>query len=148
ALFAFPIAMAANETNLEPCGDSPWLCHGFETSYLHGTNSRTKIINDIIAALPIEPPIPPGKARVQGKVTFADTGEPAPSAFVYIHGASTTTDSAGFYTIYPQACTECDLMANANGIRSCAYEGGLTFEAGKMYEKNLVLSPDFCLVPE
>ncbi|MFA5831648.1 MAG: hypothetical protein WC878_07530, partial [Candidatus Paceibacterota bacterium] len=41
ALFAFPIAMAANETNLEPCGDSPWLCHGFETSYLHGTNSRT-----------------------------------------------------------------------------------------------------------
>ncbi|MCI0615478.1 hypothetical protein L0244_21010 [bacterium] len=65
----FPGALVANAQNAEPCeGDltDRWTCHGFKESYLHGTNSRTQIVDDIAALLPIQGPL----AVLKGK-TFS-----------------------------------------------------------------------------
>ncbi len=48
----FLLALPANAANTEPCGDE-YRCHGFKESYLSGTNSRTRIVNAILALLPI-----------------------------------------------------------------------------------------------
>ncbi|MBI2120998.1 MAG: hypothetical protein HYT94_05240 [Parcubacteria group bacterium] len=107
AFFAFPFALAANETNDEPCGDSPWFCHGFEESYLHGTNSRTKIVADIIALLPQT--IPSG--TVQGFVRHLDClgndigvlPNTQVNVFLFPDGedsvAETISDENGFFTL-------------------------------------------------
>jgi hypothetical protein len=93
ALFAFPIAMAANETNLEPCGDSPWFCHGFETSYLHGTNSRTKIVNDIIASLPAQP------SAQYFSTTVGNPGIPGDGRIVALSGEENTFELQPYFPL-------------------------------------------------
>jgi hypothetical protein len=107
AFFAFPLALAANETNIEPCGDSPWFCHGFEESYLHGTNSRTKIVSDIIALLPETPSI----GTVQGFVRHFDCvgndvgvlANTQVNIFLFPGGedtvAETVSDEDGFFSL-------------------------------------------------
>lgn len=52
AKFLFPLALPANATNEEPCADD-WTCHGFKESYLHGVHSRTRIVKEIVALLPV-----------------------------------------------------------------------------------------------
>ncbi|QQR78714.1 MAG: carboxypeptidase regulatory-like domain-containing protein [Candidatus Moraniibacteriota bacterium] len=52
ARYLFILALPANAANTEPCEDD-YLCHGFRESYLRGTNSRTRIVNDILALLPV-----------------------------------------------------------------------------------------------
>lgn len=52
AEFFFPRALAANLGNDEPCG-SDWNCHGFKESYMRGTNSRSRIADQIVSLLPV-----------------------------------------------------------------------------------------------
>jgi hypothetical protein len=120
ALFAFPLALAANETNLEPCGDSSWFCHGFEESYLHGTNSRTRIVADIIALIPTA--IETGE--VSGIVTAEGYTAPIAGAFVIVCRmgeeqcdtvlGETTSGSDGryFFSNLPE-CSPCRVQSDA-----------------------------------
>lgn len=52
AEFFFPRALAANVANDESCPDD-WTCHGFKESYMRGTNSRSRIVDQIVSLLPV-----------------------------------------------------------------------------------------------
>lgn len=85
-LFGAPLPNVSNTEGF--ClGDTAldrWYCHGFKESYLHGTNSRTKIVNDDIVAL-----LPQGTA-----LTFTDDFNRPNSATVG-NGWSNTTGNIG-----------------------------------------------------
>lgn len=64
AHFLFPRALAANVSNEENCGDD-WTCHGFKESYMRGKNSRERIVEEIVALLPVHEP---EQCRIEGVI--------------------------------------------------------------------------------
>lgn len=126
----FAAAVLPNIANAEACaGDiiDRWSCHGMETSYLHGTNSRTKIVNDIITAL--EPP--EETATLQGTiyVELFNTDVFPPEPYIETAGgatvrliddqalrviSTTTSDVNGFYSMVVSPCPSCLVHAQKN----------------------------------
>lgn len=101
----FPRALAANIANDEECPDN-WTCHGFKESYMRGDNSRTRIVEQIVALLPTAQP----SCRIEGAIYNGDLSLDYPGG---VSGASitlwnywsgdpvfqTVSDSSGRYCI-------------------------------------------------
>ncbi|MGB3073621.1 MAG: carboxypeptidase-like regulatory domain-containing protein [Candidatus Moraniibacteriota bacterium] len=101
ARYFFVLALPANAANTEPCEDG-YICHGFRESYLHGTNSRTRIVNDILTLLP-EPVV---GGTIEGIVTDGLANVPLPGWKVLLYRslaqlpiAQTVTNVAGWYQL-------------------------------------------------
>lgn len=100
AKFLFPFALPANAANEESCDDD-WTCHGFKESYLHGTQSRTRIVDQIVGLLPM--PIVSGVEGIV-RVMFVYNGPPLVGADVQLLDytteevvSETKTDTGGHY---------------------------------------------------
>lgn len=99
ARFLFPFALQANAANTEPCEDR-YLCHGFKESYMNGTDSRTRIVDGILALLPV--PVVGG--AIEGLVL--SEGVPLVGWNVSLYAGTTqapiataVTDTRGFYRL-------------------------------------------------
>lgn len=156
----FVAAILPNIGNEEKCiGNTVdrWTCHGMETSYLHGTKSRTKIVDDIIALLPQETPLPPGKGRVKGRVIDRDTGEPLAGVLMHVscyddpfnpfYDGNATTDNAGAYNLVAEQCAHAFVEGFKIGARGCVFSPEFALQAGQTYIKDLDFSFENCPQP-
>lgn len=98
AKWLFPFALPANAQNEEPC-ESAWICHGFKESYMSGSNSRERIVSQIVSLLP--QPIAGG--TLEGTVRNGFYDPPLAGAVVRLLDGTgkvlmeTTTDASGHY---------------------------------------------------
>ena len=77
---SFAGALVPNLNNVGECTDD-WACHGWLSSYMvPGSNSRTQIVNDIIAALPTTPVTPSGVQYL--RLAIGNPGIPGDGVFV------------------------------------------------------------------
>lgn len=121
----FVDAVLPNVANAENCiGNTTdrWTCHGMETSYLHGTNSRTEIVQNIVDAL-----LPPVQtATVQGityleffnidTFEFETVIEGGVTLGLYDEATNvllveTVSNGSGSYSMHAPVCGSCYLFA-------------------------------------
>jgi hypothetical protein len=92
-------ALIPNFPNVGDCGDE-WACHGWLTSYMvPGSNSRGKIVDDIIAALPTAPPALIYEAPRIGGFWFrrVSTDESSGWGSLYTPAGNQTVNKVSFY---------------------------------------------------
>jgi hypothetical protein len=147
----FPVALAANVTNDEPCAGGltdRWTCHGFDTAYLFGTRSREKIVNDVLDALAPAVQV----SYLDGVVTYLADGSTVSGAIItlmYPNGLELSMQSAanGAYrygaTGAVPICAGCTLYAQKG--YNCAQVDDLSLAAGITQHVSLVL--DVCFAP-
>lgn len=112
----FVLALPANAANVEPCGDE-YRCHGFKESYLSGANSRTLIVDAVLALLPV--PVTGG--AIEG-IVGDGFGGVLSGWDVRLHRsvtapafAATVTDAGGRYRLTGIAAGTYLIRASTNG---------------------------------
>jgi hypothetical protein len=129
-----------------------WLCHGFETGYLHDIGARTQIVADIAAAIPA----PAQTTTLQGytyRLLFDGSATVVEGGVSvrfrdYDTGvtlASTVSGPNGFYAMTVPACAHCSIDASkfipGDGV---TYNGALyDFEiiSGTIYNLDITIFP-------
>jgi hypothetical protein len=129
-----------------------WLCHGFDTGYLHDIGAREQIIADITAALPT----PAQTTTMQGytyrllfdgSATVTEGGVSVQLRDYDLGGilTSTVSSASGFYSMTVPVCAHCSLDASkfipSDGI---TYTGSLEdFEIipGPIYHLDVTMFP-------
>lgn len=101
ARFLFVGALPANAANSEPCEDR-YICHGFKESYMKGASSQQRLVNHVIALLPV--PITGGTIIGQVKAGFFDAppvvgGKVVLYSWSLVPLAQAVTDSEGRYSL-------------------------------------------------
>ena len=113
----FPFALPVNAQNEEPC-ESAWICHGFKESYMSGSNSKTRIVSQIVALLSQSV----AGGTLEGTVRNGFSDLPLADAVVQlldqITGSvilETTTDASGHYRFPDVAPGAYSFVAYFNG---------------------------------
>jgi hypothetical protein len=139
--------------------ENSWLCHGFETGYLHDVGARDKIVADIIRVLPSQSAILKGFTfrRMFNWTTFEWTTVTEGGATVRLvsydeeSGAETTLAETisdtenGLYIMQVPACEQCYLSAFKfileEGEFYDGYVGDLQIVLGETYTVDMVMFP-------